>query len=441
MQKLRSIFLATTISLCSICHAQEAAETALNLIKNQKSIIVLDSLSLPRYEKALIPEFANAIIEQDLVISTIASAPLSFKLDSAWVNSALKGGTRIIENGTASPNQEVGRGPAFGSYEEIIQETDPKILSLKLLWSVVSLLESNRFIDLKLNLSWLNPGSSQSDKVSAQLTASYPAALKLGKAVALREKLKINEPEWLASLSFLTLRQYGNNEDLIWYYSPTLFATRELAGSLRGDLLFNSLFSLDDLLIFSAKPEQLETLASPAFETLVPFVSEKNNFKSTSEASANCTLFSNPMIDSSNPLSSFHLAPRKVFALELKQRDPFSQVGRQKLYVDAATMIPFFREEYAQDGILRKTVVGTFSLINYSNSDPKQIPETGVVPHTIIAFGKAGSISVSKTASGKICSTIPSSLDPKFFEPSHLAPPDKKVPETAAKLIGTKKSD
>lgn len=416
------------LSFCSIFYARlsqaqaTSSTSALQLIRSQKKPVVIDSLSLSRYESAFIPALADSIAEQDLVITAQASAPADFKFDHEWLNLALKGGTRTLLQNSALPNKGKLRGPAFATFEQIQEkEDDPSNQARKLIWNVVAAQESNRFLDLRMNFSWTIQNRINPTIIRTRLVTVYPGTIQPEQSVSLREKLEVSEPEWLSAFQLLTLRQYGKNDDLLWIFSPSLLSTRELSGSLRSDRLFESLFSLDDLLIFSNKPELLEPILSASFETLVPFIADKASGSLSASKDPNCQDFSNSSEDNSNPFSSIYFAPRKVFALELKQRDPYSQIGRQKLYVDSATMLPFFKEVYSQDGKLNKSVLGVYNMFNEVSTDASsEMQETHFVPYNIFAFGKAAEVSVLKTKNGRICSQIPKDIPAKFFDPSSL---------------------
>lgn len=392
-------------------------------IRDQKNPIVIDSLSLPRYEAALIPAFADAIAENDLAIGVQAEAPPNFKFDTRWQQFLQKQGTRELKDNAALIAGDNSWGPAFGSYENLLQEKDAEQRARKLLWNVISISEANRFVDLNISLDWSSSAQIARNSITLRLVRAYPGTLQVGGGVAVREILEVVQPAWLSSFAMLTLRQYGGNEDYLWIFSPTIHSSRELSSSLRGDNLFGSLIALDDLQLFAAKPESLRVSVSDSFESLVPFLLPNKSAYLVEPAKDSCYEIKLPKSEETNPLSSIYLSPRQVFTLELQQRDPFSLVGRQKLYVDRETMIPFFREVYAQNGSLMKRLLGVFSLLHIDQSD-----ETHAIAHTVVAFGTGTEQSILKTLGGRICAKMPENVPLSYFDPAQLEARGKQKP-------------
>lgn len=268
-----------------------------------------------------------------------------------------------------------------------IQKDDSKQLAKKILWNSAAALWNSQIIDASFDLYSLNTGKI-SRTLSGRIVRMYPGlvATENRPGQLFKEWLRFSAPKPVEKFSWLTYRFLGSDEDLVWVYSPVIQKTRQVTGSNRSDDLLGTFFTLEDLFTSSIKPEFMEASVEASQPLLVPFPSaiaavakgsdDEDKCHRTIDQSAagedrkgsdNIGVHSKWNFEGGTPGAGAAFLPRSVvyvprntWRVELVNQDPYSQYGRQVLYVDAATFLPFMNVVYDRTGQQQKIVISAY---------------------------------------------------------------------------------
>jgi hypothetical protein len=131
--------------------------------------------------------------------------------------------------------------------------------------------------------------------------------------------------------------------------------------------------------------------------------------------------------------SSSVWVPRRVVPIELVARDPYSEYGRQRLYVDSESFLPLLKVVYDKAGELSKIVISSYGL-NLS-SDRKH--RRAYPYYTIVVSDDASSMLRYHTV--KYCQKEEGGIDYSGFDPSRLGP--QQSVEEVAPVEGVKEGE
>lgn len=193
---------------------------------------------------------------------------------------------------------------------------------------------------------------------------------------ASRQLLQFISPPPVRTLKNLVVRFWGDNEDLFWTFSPALERARQLTGSNFADALVNTSLSMEDIFVWSGKLEGLEPHVSGSVNYMMPFFSADS--LGLEPAGSGCASISGQadrfaavklgVSEGRQPWAIFSSAvvnvPRRLYRIELAQKDPFSLYGRQLLYVDSESMLPVMKLVFDRSGHLWKQVIGAPVLLS-----------------------------------------------------------------------------
>jgi len=366
-----------------------AEATALNLPNVSQdgfSGLLINDQNVVQYKTIIVPELYRLVRAGQLQLNAAGSLHYVWRLDDEWVRNSLQPEKELFAaNSLARPQIAARRGYVYGVKAQIAEESDASRAAQKILWNVVSTLWGQKILDIDFSLSWLRDNQA-AEKLSGGLRRVYTASLgsldKTGQVF--REIVRFKGPAAIAGLAFLTFRFFGEDEDVVWLYSPAIKKSRELTGSNRSDSILRSALSLDDFFTWSGKPEAVQPVLERSVIALVAFGSleisqaviaadnpvcldVKGQFKSAAQSAAFGTSRwgvvgkDDPSLQILFPAGTIFV-PRELWQLELTSQDPFSLYGRQILYVDSEMMLPVYKVVFNRAGNLWKIVISSFGL-------------------------------------------------------------------------------
>ena len=256
----------------------------------------------------------------------------------------------------------------------------------------------------------------------------FPAIIdqKLRREQLFRELLSFKTPQVLADFSFLTFRLAGNVEDALFEYSGAISKTRQLTGSNRGDPLLVFPFSLDDLMGWSGKIENLDAELSETVKAFAPFQGTEPVSISKAEGTECVGLqdgksplvqwnFDKHSVAGAGwlPVSSTY-AERNLFRIEASSRDPYSLSGRQVIYIDRDSMMPVYRIVYDRGGDLWKIVISGNAMFKASDSvEPFQAFE-------VVIDLKSDRAALLSLKSFEYCKVPPETFNLSLLDPAKM---------------------
>jgi len=385
--------------------------------------------------KDILPAFSlkELLLANRIQLDAFSYLPYAWRLDDEWENySTTEKTAQLIDSGPELVSEALSleRGLAFGSRSSLINELDPTILAHKLLWNSASNLWSQKLLSIDFEYSW-QPKNKDPRIVSGKLNRAYPKALDPENTTTqlFREILTFTSPVQLRNFSWLTFRFLGIDEDAVWTYSPVIKKIRQLTGTNRHDALYGSALSLDDFFTWSGKNENTigRVLSTPTI--LTPFPSLQ---MARAQESDHCLYVSPPpqaprpsiadyrggYISSSQfsfPAGTIFV-PREMYELELTSRDPYSQFGRQILYIDTASMLPVYKIIFNTSGQHIKTVITAWGLAITSDRN-KKAPFPGFTAIIDEQNEQSALITYSNT---RYCSSFPEGESLVDYEPRSL---------------------
>lgn len=248
----------------------------------------------------------------------------------------------------------------------------------QLLWNTQAHSASFASYSAEFNLSELgsDPGVSLRGDITRIQPKRFRSEDKTGQLF--RERLRVLAPESIKGLSWLTFRFFDDGDDAAWIFSPAIKKTRQITSSNRSDSFLGSAVSLEEFFEFSGKVQSFEAVALTETTVLAPFFSldalplrgdEPGCYVAALERKER-TVTTNLAAPSEARgertgiiLRDMNFVPRKALRFELLQRDPYSNYGRQVLYVDAELFVPFYKFVYDRAGNLLKIAVTSQTLL------------------------------------------------------------------------------
>jgi len=212
--------------------------------------------------------------------------------------------------------------------------------------------------------------------------APTPQAPTPKSAVIWREKLSWLEPKPISGAGMLTLRFRGADEDMVFQRSAVSTHFRQLTGSNRGDEIYGLPVSADDIAVWSSKIEWLETANFVKLhKMLVPIFGEKRIALKTGEVNcseaqiATSSSSAGDAIKDATALNTWAanliFVPREVAEIEVTSGDPFSLIGKMRVFIDAETMLPIMKIVYDRAGQQERVIIG--SIMGLSSASAENI--------------------------------------------------------------------
>jgi hypothetical protein len=248
-----------------------------------------------------------------------------------------------------------------------------------------------------------------------------------------RERLTIHEPSSLHGYAAFTFRFSSPEEDFLSLFSPALKKSRQLTGTNRSDGILNTGFALDDLFAWSGKQHLIAVEKEREQEALVPLVVAQKLRHTTNGA---CTEYEQGTPDegAKGEVPRYNIYSRRyptaapwvpttvtfvkraVIRLELASKDPYSLYGRQVLYVDKETGLPYYKFVIDKTGRAWKTVIAGYAALEPNASEEKK--EDRYLPlFTLVDDGFRGESYVFDMPKVSICSSLPERITGTYFDP------------------------
>ena len=358
------------------------------LAPNGEPTLLIKGEEAFKYRALIAPEIYQLVRSGDLVIP--AGSALAYEPHAPQAVAAPPPEQSTV-SGQLPADYRLSASLPFGidSAAEIKPE-DSKQLARKILWNSAAALWGAQIIDTTFDLISLRAGKFE-HSFNARAVRMYPGLVGIeGRPGQLfKEWVRFNAPKPVERFSWLTYRFLGAEEDLVWLYSPVIQKTRQVTGSNRSDSILGTNFTLEDIFTWSVKPELMDATVESAHPIFVAFPAaaaalakptdgEEKCHRAVESGAAGSTNLGE-QVSAEGGVSSVwnfetgHAAngagwlpqsvvyvPRKTWRIELAAQDPYSQYGRQVLYVDAATYLPFMNVVYDRAGLQQKVVVSAF---------------------------------------------------------------------------------
>ncbi len=368
---------------------QEGASEKAVASSGPVSAITKDNLG--KLKTLIIPELQELVRSGNVEIPVADRLDYEWRYDDQWIKNSYfldsdpadgaKGGSVLAQK----------RGFPFGVTGASTKKDAHT--ARKLLWDGGSLWWWQKAINAGVNLIWLNSGKIRG-RVAADFSRVYVPTMnpqdKTGQVF--REVFKIYEPRPVSKFAFLTFRFFGDEEDMLWLFSPAINKTRQLTGSNRSDSLLRSSVSLDDFFLWSGKPELVDASFDRTMQVLAPYAALNSVHLEEGVPEKGCYSVQHQevaAVGEGEPRWRFERGERltdllqfpaeaifvlrELWRIELISRDPFSLYGRQVLYVDPVSMLPVYKVVFDLSGRLWKIVVGGFGLA-ISDDGTRRVP-------------------------------------------------------------------
>ena len=324
----------------------------------------------------------------------------------------------------------------FPAVDELRKEPEGEATGRKepLLWRVQNALARLKVIDADLDIIALKENRVLRE-FKGNFVRVYPTELSPPEKniQIFRERLTLDTPSALSGYSMLTYRFSGNDEDGYWTYSPAIKKTRELTGTNRTDGIMSTGIALDDLFGWSGKeelvvPDKEETTRGFApfarSDSLVPRAAGvcrevlQETPEEGSKGSGPRWNFAARRFPTAAPWipTTGVFIPRDLIRVELGSRDPYSRYGREVLYVDKQTLLPFYKFVFDRAGHPWKTVLSGYGVMEGDAKNATRLIPTFTIVDDLLK-GESYIIEFSKISS---CEALPERLKSGFFDPRKL---------------------
>ena len=409
------------------------------------------------YKEILLPEFYSSTGSRGVYLDAVAKLNYDIQFDQDWIAGtaeladAAKG---FRADSSLEFSFPMKRGFLFGDGADLAKEWR-RILDAqgdfdsdqvgvgrardaeknsdfakRLLWNWNSVLWSNGILDYHLRILWLKNGAPYRN-VRGSFKRIYPKMIDptFGYPQLFREQFLFYYPQSLNGLSWLDFRFEDFEEDIIWAYSPAIKKIRELTAANRSDSLVTSSMAADDFLGWSENPNFVQARVLSKSQMLAPFSSldllpldnSAGCLKVGSRAQSDSLVmwnFESPKFkDGADWLPvQGAFVPRELYKLEVSSKDPYYLYGREELYLDAETMLPFYKIVYDRAGRHWKTIIVGWSF-GRSRDGLRFIPIPG---YEVVLDVIAKKTFVMDFSRFRACREYPSDLKLADFDPKQL---------------------
>ena len=393
-----------------------------NVMAPKPEIILKREKISKQYEGKLPFPLIDWIAQDKFTLEKIQSGKFKWKMPKLWQNRTTKnfGRYKLTEELNIEGLSSHKHILPFGFSEQIDQEVNSKIKALKILWNSYFSQTSTRQIMYEGRLLWFN---KKQLKRNAQFTYIRHNELFSNSTVKKNSKEEIQRPlyreTWLfshpkniANLSIISWRFTTKGDDLFWRYSPLTNSLRTVLQTNRGDSFLESQLSLDDLFAFSMKFDLVSARVLQERKMLIPIIDKsvyplyskmrtslishpklKIKNKKTTENNEITSGFSlesrlsvkgnHPPIEQKglpsfvnwnynnsvkqnffnawNPLSSKFIEA-DMWIIEINPLDPLYENGRQLLFIEKQSMLPFYKITFGIDGSFKKLIMASWGL-------------------------------------------------------------------------------
>ena len=292
----------------------------------------------------------------------------------------------LLKNGGLKSTYQATAGLPFGGGNSISRDEDPSRISYKALWSTHAIWWNQMIHLANFDLVTLSSDATLAT-LGGSLSRVYPALVtsEIPPSQLFRERIAITAPSEISPFIWLTFRFFSDEEDMVWVYSSALQRARQIAGANRSDALANSTMSADDIYTWSGKPELADatllgitTILAPVADLEITEASPVSPADAAAPSPGGSCWQVNGGETRTRALFNFEnrrfpqalgwipsgatFVPRKVWRIEITNRDPFSSYGRQVLYLDYDLLLPLYKIVYDKAGNYWKTVITAFGI-------------------------------------------------------------------------------
>jgi hypothetical protein len=419
-------------------------------VSDDSKTLLVTKRNVASVRQLVAPELLSFIESGRLVMPSARKLPYLWRYHDRWERRSGKPWGVLKKDGSIDRPDKLDAGFPFGRHL-LKDESITAPSAGKLLWNMYSTFWSQGDFEADFDLITVRDDDRATDEISSsfagRLTRSFPSIFSgnKGNGILFREKIRFVDPPAANWFSWLTFRFSGVREDMVWVYSPAIEKVREITDSNRSDSFFQSVFAPDDFFSWSAKPENVSMTSSLPKTYLMPFPSlrlgvldkwtepcQTLNLVGENEFNENAlrwNIESRRFFEGDAWVPSNTVwVPRKVVVLELIPKDPYSEYGRQKLYIDLESYLPLLKVVYDKAGEFSKLVIST-----YGSKISKSRKNRMIYPYYTVAVGDAA-VSMMRFHSVKYCRKEGAEIDYSGFDPSHLGPgqaPEEVSPEGA----------
>lgn len=381
--------------------------------------LVIGAENASTFKSMILPEFLSAARKGDYTFE--AARQLRYQWEDE-IAPRVDDGEKLA----LVPSDVTRASPPF-SADNIRSEEDKKAAAKKILLNAQSRYWARRIVSFDFEYALLRR-SRFSHKVSGSFSRVYPGALPgSGKTSQLfREKIRYLSPKYLEGFSWLTFRLFGNDDDILWVFSPVIRKVRHLTGSNRSDPIMNSALSIDDFLVWSGKAEMVEAVLDREVTSFVPFISLDSSclkpagsecFQPDFSGTSGWNYESKRFPDAPGWLAGGSVqVPRKLWKVDLTSKDPYSIYGRQSLYVDSETFLPAIKIVFDRSGHQMKTVIGIYGFAE-ADDKTRRLP---FLAYMILEDVKLRDFYLMDYRNVTVCDSFPPGAQLSDFDPSKL---------------------
>lgn len=427
---LSFLFPATGISEKSDKEKSEKPPRSVSAPINDSSVgqRYISSGNIKDFQDNLLAPLAQLISEKKLILRVADKLGYEWNYSREWVAASEANINRFELDPQGWIRATEGQPLAFGFpfSEGLIQMTvlDPALRAQMIIWNSHSLGSIGG--TMLLRGAYLGVGvDGLMRRSNFSLLRNFDTKVDYSNekdAVYFRELFSFYAPSVIRGFSISTTRYQSGSQDLVQILSPVLKQPRHVAEVNREDLLLDGNLSVNDLFMFSGNPRAFDWKLADRKKMYVPYISDAKllaeekvlneqilsdikPFKPIEPGgpiSAKCVKgiypksqggsdgFVNWRFESTgsdakargvfapwSPLTPVFVL-RDVWVVEAFPRDPFYQYGKQVMFIDTQSYLPFYRLVYDRRGIYQRLLMASWAIASDS-STKNQVPVVGFI--------------------------------------------------------------
>lgn len=332
---------------------------------------LINEHNLGEYELLVVPELEPLVKAGEMPLTAFRSLRVSGSLFDARWDSASAEQAALPDVLSSAEQQGFSRAFPYPAASAIIDNGALSIAqqTAQLLWNAQAPLAG--FASSGVDFTLVETSATQAFSLKGSLQRIVPRRFRAEDKTGqlFRERLRVESPQLLRGLSWLTFRFVNQQEDVVWAYSPAIKKTRQITSTNRSDAFLGTPIAADDLFGFSGKIQMLDGISVATLQGLAPFLSLDS---AALKPDGGCLVVS-PERKRRAPGGGvsagareagvvqigqeMNFVPRDLVRIELLQRDPYSIYGRQIIYLDKETFAPFYKIVFDRSGALAKIVI------------------------------------------------------------------------------------
>ncbi len=268
--------------------------------------LIVTSRNEASFEDLLLAPVAVWLKEDRFVMRVVRNIDFSWRFAADWEEGSRKNSllTDLDPSGSVVWKEEPAPSAPFGDAERLNAESDPERRARKILWNIEYRQGAAKDLLYDVELVWMGTQNAlrrasglsfkrvfhtlaeqqsarpqakpvatadKSKTPEATATPEVPSALGQAGDLLRQELFHLYSPPVVYGYSQIGWRYRDGEEDRYWMHSPILGVTRELLQSNRSDAILGSGLSLDDLNVWSTKPQSVHAKVVAEKVLLLPF--------------------------------------------------------------------------------------------------------------------------------------------------------------------------